>query len=172
MVNAQDAQFTTSGNTCTAASPGKINGKLIQDVPFIKMQIGASNETAMIRSLGDGYMAVTCLDANGYIHAYSPTGLPTMGTYYSFTPTVSGTLTVTGAFDPNGKGSKSAQLYIGKDEVKDATIAFKAKFEEQTGNFNLEAEKTYYLYVPTDDSNYDVFCLHSFSFKPDFYFKT
>lgn len=171
MVNAQDAQFTTSGNTCTAASPGKINGKLIQDVPFIKMQIGASNETAMIRSLGDGYMAVTCLDANGYIHAYSPTGLPTMGTYYSFTPTVSGTLTVTGAFDPNGKGSKSAQLYIGKDEVKDATIAFKAKFEEQTGNFNLEAEKTYYLYVPTDDSNYDVFCLHSFSFKPDFYFK-
>jgi hypothetical protein len=175
LVNAQDAQFPmTDKTTCTATATGKINGKLIQDVPFIKMQIGANNETAMIRSLGDaGYMAVTSLDANGFIHAFvDQTGLPTMGTYYRFTPTVSGTLTVKGAFDPNGNGSKAAQLYLGKDEVQGATIAFKPNFEEQTGSFNLEAGKTYYLYVSTaDNKNYDIFCLHSFSFQPDFYFK-
>lgn len=170
LVNAQDAQFPiTDKTTCTATVTGKINGKLIQDVPFIKMQIGASNETAMIRSLGDGYMAVTCLDANGYIHAYSPTGLPTMGTFYAFTPTVSGTLTVKGAFDSNGGGKNAAKLYLGKDEK--GTITYQEDYKEATGTFTLEAGQIYYLYVPTDNSNYDIFCLHSFSFQSNFYFK-
>lgn len=169
LVNAQDAQFTLNDKTCEATVTGKINGKLIQDVPFIKMQIGASNETAMIRSLGDGYMAVTCLDANGYIHAYSPTGLPTMGTFYAFTPTVSGTLTVKGAFDSNGGGKNAAKLYLGKDEK--GTITYQEDYKEATGTFTLEAGQIYYLYVPTDNSNYDIFCLHSFTFEPGFYFE-
>lgn len=175
LINTAGAQFTTSGNTCTAASTGKINGKLIQDISFIKMQIGASTETSMIRTLGtSNYMAITNLDAGGFIHVYvnSKTGLPTMGTFYAFTPTVSGTLTVKGAFDSNGGGGKNAaKLYLGKDEVSKATITYQADYKEATGTFTLEAGKTYYLYVPTDEKNYDIFCLHSFSFQSNFYFK-
>ncbi len=174
LINTAGAQFTTSGNTCTAASTGKINGKLIQDIPFIKMQIGASTETSMIRTLGtSNYMAITNLDAGGFIHVYvnSKTGLPTMGTFYAFTPTVSGTLTVKGAFDSNGGGKNAAKLYLGKDEVSKATITYQADYKEATGTFTLEAGKTYYLYVPTDEKNYDIFCLHSFSFQSNFYFK-
>ena len=174
LINTAGAQFTTSGNTCTAASTGKINGKLIQDISFIKMQIGASTETSMIRTLGtSNYMAITNLDAGGFIHVYvnSKTGLPTMGTFYAFTPTVSGTLTVKGAFDSNGGGKNAAKLYLGKDEVSKATITYQADYKEATGTFTLEAGKTYYLYVPTDEKNYDIFCLHSFSFQSNFYFK-
>lgn len=174
LINTAGAQFTTSGNTCTAASTGKINGKLIQDISFIKMQIGASTETSMIRTLGtSNYMAITNLDAGGFIHVYvnSETGLPTMGTFYAFTPTVSGTLTVKGAFDSNGGGKNAAKLYLGKDEVSKATITYQADYKEATGTFTLEAGKTYYLYVPTDEKNYDIFCLHSFSFQSNFYFK-
>ena len=174
LINTAGAQFTTSGNTCTAASTGKINGKLIQDISFIKMQIGASTETSMIRTLGtSNYMAITNLNAGGFIHVYvnSKTGLPTMGTFYAFTPTVSGTLTVKGAFDSNGGGKNAAKLYLGKDEVSKATITYQADYKEATGTFTLEAGKTYYLYVPTDEKNYDIFCLHSFSFQSNFYFK-
>lgn len=171
LINTAGAQFTTSGNTCTAASTGKINGKLIQDISFIKMQIGASTETSMIRTLGtSNYMAITNLDAGGFIHAFvDQTGLPTMGTFYAFTPTVSGTLTVKGAFDSNGGGKNAAKLYLGKDEK--GTITYQEDYKEATGTFTLEAGQIYYLYVPTDNSNYDIFCLHSFSFQSNFYFK-
>lgn len=173
LVNAQDAQFTTKDKTWTATGTGKINGKLIQDVPFIKMQIGASTETSMIRTLGtSNYMAITNLDAGGFIHVCvdkDKTGLPTMGTFYAFTPTVSGTLTVKGAFDSNGGGKNAAKLYLGKDEK--GTITYQEDYKEATGTFTLEAGQIYYLYVPTDNSNYDIFCLHSFSFQSNFYFK-
>jgi hypothetical protein len=70
-----------------------------------------------------------------------------------------------------GGGKNAAKLYLGKDEVSKATITYQADYKEATGTFTLEAGKTYYLYVPTDENNYDIFCLHSFSFQSNFYFK-
>lgn len=69
-----------------------------------------------------------------------------------------------------GGGKNDAQLYEGKTSVD--RIAFVSNFAEATGTFNLKANTTYYLYVPTDQSNYDFFCLHSFSFASDYYFET
>lgn len=70
-----------------------------------------------------------------------------------------------------GGGKNGAQLYEGNSSV--GSIAFARNFAEATGTFNnLKANTTYYLYVPTDQSNYDFFCLHSFSFDSNYYFET
>lgn len=110
-INATEAKSTVDGKTktCTVTGTGKISNKNVASVPYIKMQIGNANEASMVRAVGsNNYLAITNLDANGFSHAFvnATTGLPTMGTYYAFTPTVSGTLTVTGAFDSNGGGQK------------------------------------------------------------------
>lgn len=110
-INATEAKSTVDGKTktCTVTGTGKISNKNVASVPYIKMQIGNANEASMVRAVGsNNYLAITNLDANGFSHAYVDpnTGLPTMGTYYAFTPTVSGTLTVTGAFDSNGGGQE------------------------------------------------------------------
>lgn len=170
-INATDAQATVNGNTLTVTETGKISNKNVVSVPYIRMQIGNANEASLVRAVGNNkYLTITNLDTNGFSHVFvdDNTGLPTMGTYYAFTPTVSGTLTVTGVFD--GRGKNGAQLYEGNTSV--GSIAFVSNFAEATNNFTLKANTTYYLYVPTVGDNYDFFCLHSFSFASDYYFET
>lgn len=172
IVSAEEATATTSGNTYTLAGSGKISNKYIQDVPYIQMRVGTDREIAMAKTYGtSNYFVITCLDANGYVHAYvdKTTGVPTMGTYYVFNPSAKGKLTVKGVFYQNGTGTADAKIFEGS--TTKGTIAYKADFAEATGAFDLEAGKTYYLYVPTTDKDYDVFCLNSFTYESQYYFK-
>lgn len=170
IVSAEEAAATTSGNTYTLAGSGKISNKYIQDVPYIQMRVGTNREIAMAKTYGtNNYLGITCLDANGYVHAFVDKGVPTMGTYYVFNPSAKGRLTVKGVFYQNGTGTANAKIFEGT--TSKGTIAYKANFAEATGTFDLEAGKTYYLYVPTTDKDCDVFCLNSFTYESQYYFK-
>ena len=172
LVTAQEATTSVSGQTYTLTSDGKISNKHILDVPYMNMQVGQDGEITMARSYGtNNYLGMTCLDRNGFVHvSVDKNGLPTMGTYYIFKPSAKGTLTVNGVFFQNGTGTADAHIYEGTTQK--GTISYKANYDVATGSFELDAGKTYYLYVPTDDkkNDYDIFCLNSFTFASQYYF--
>ncbi len=172
LVTAQEATTSVSGKTYTLTSDGKISNKHILDVPYMNMQVGKDGEMTMAKSYGtNNYLGMTCLDRNGFVHvSVDKNGLPTMGTYYIFKPSAKGKLTVKGVFYQNGSGTADAHIYEGTTQK--GTISYKAKYGVATGTFDLDAGKTYYLYVPTDDKakNYDIFCLNSFTFASQYYF--
>lgn len=170
LVTAQEATTSVSGQTYTLTSDGKISNKHILDVPYMNMQVGQDGEMTMAKSYGTNYLGMTCLDRNGFVHVFVDNGLPTMGTYYIFKPSANGKLTVNGVFYQNGTGTADAHIYEGT--TPKGTISYKAKYGVATGTFDLDAGKTYYLYVPTDENakNYDIFCLNSFTFASQYYF--
>lgn len=172
LVTAQEATTSVSGKTYTLTSDGKISNKHILDVPYMNMQVGQDGEITMARSYGtNNYLGMTCLDRNGLVHvSVDKNGLPTMGTYYIFKPSAKGKLTVNGVFYQNGTGTADAHIYEGT--TPKGTISYQANYGVATGSFELDAGKTYYLYVPTDANakNYDIFCLNSFTFESQYYF--
>ena len=171
LVTAQEATTSVSGKTYTLTSDGKISNKHILDVPYMNMQVGKDGEMTMAKSYGtNNYLGMTCLDRNGFVHVCVDNGLPTMGTYYIFKPSAKGKLTVNGVFYQNGTGTADAHIYEGTTQK--GTISYKANYGVATGSFDLDAGKTYYLYVPTDANakNYDIFCLNSFTFESQYYF--
>ena len=136
--------------------------------------VGSQNETAVLKNLGTADVprrGIVCLDKNGYNHAEVGKTPPTMGTYFTFEPTASGTLTVKGFFNQNGNGNdEAAGLYLDGKENALTSIKFDASAQEEL-TYKLEAGKTYYLYVPTT-SKYDYFCPNYISFTSDFKFST
>ncbi len=171
LVTAKEATTSVSEKTYTLTSDGKISNKHILDVPYMNMQVGQDGEITMARSYGtNNYLGMTCLDRNGFVHVFVDNGLPTMGTYYIFKPSAKGKLTVNGVFFQNGTGTADAHIYEGTTQK--GTISYKANYDVATGSFELDAGKTYYLYVPTDANakNYDIFCLNSFTFVSQYYF--
>lgn len=170
LVTAKEATTSVSEKTYTLTSDGKISNKHILDVPYMNMQVGQDGEMTMAKSYGTNYLGMTCLDRNGFVHVFVDNGLPTMGTYYIFKPSANGKLTVNGVFYQNGTGTADAHIYEGT--TPKGTISYKAKYGVATGTFDLDAGKTYYLYVPTDENakNYDIFCLNSFTFASQYYF--
>lgn len=171
LVTAQEATTSVSGKTYTLTSDGKISNKHILDVPYMNMQVGQDGEMTMAKSYGtNNYLGMTCLDRNGFVHVFVDNGLPTMGTYYIFKPSAKGKLTVNGVFFQNGTGTADAHIYEGTTQT--GTISYKANYDVATGSFELDAGKTYYLYVPTDANAkiYDIFCLNSFTFVSQYYF--
>ncbi len=175
-ITAPDAttSISSDGKTYSVTGTGKLNDKDVEDIPYISMMVGADGEAAVVREVKSGYFAISGIDVNGYSHTYSPNGVPTQGTFYTFKPTVSGSLTITGAFDTNGSSTTSpAYLYEGSNSTNKGSIAYVKDYAEATGKFDVTAGKTYYLYVPNSDATgWDYFCLHSFTFNPSFYFET
>ncbi|WP_288919770.1 hypothetical protein [uncultured Prevotella sp.] len=171
LVTAKEATTSVSGQTYTLTSDGKISNKHILDVPYMNMQVGQDGEITMAKSYGtNNYLGMTCLDRNGFVHVFVDNGLPTMGTYYIFKPSAKGKLTVNGVFFQNGTGTADAHIYEGTTQK--GTISYQANYGVAKGSFELDAGKTYYLYVPTDDkkNDYDIFCLNSFTFASQYYF--
>lgn len=174
-ITAPDAttSISSDGKTYSVTGTGKLNDKDVEDIPYISMFVGKIGEVAIVREVKSGYFAISGIDVNGYSHTYTPNGVPTQGTFYTFKPTVSGSLTVTGAFEPNGTKFDAAYLYEGNNSTSKGSIAYVKDHAETSGTFNVTAGKTYYLYVPnsTETGIWDYFCLHSFTFNPSFYFE-
>lgn len=174
-VTASDAttSISSDGKTYSVTGAGKLRDKDVKDIPYISMFVGKIGEVAIVREVKSGYFAISGIDVNGYSHTYTPNGVPTQGTFYTFKPTVSGSLTVTGAFEPNGTKFDAAYLYEGNNSTSKGSIAYVNDHAETSGTFNVTAGKTYYLYVPNSKETgiWDYFCLHSFTFNPSFYFE-
>lgn len=138
--------------------------------------VGSQNETAVLKNLGTADVprrGIVCLDKNGYNHAEVGKTPPTMGTYFTFKPTASGTLTVKGYFNQNGgsNNNEAVGLYLDGKGNALATITFDASAQKEL-TYTLEAGNTYYLYVPTTNIKYDYFCPNYISFTSDFKFST
>ena len=136
--------------------------------------VGSQNETAVLKNLGTAdspRRGIVCLDKNGFQHAENVTP-PTMGTYFTFKPTASGTLTVKGYFNQNGNNNdEAAGLYLDGKGNALTPITFDAT-NLQTLTYSLDAGKTYYLYVPTTNKKYDYFCPNYISYTTNFKFNT
>lgn len=176
-VTAPDAttSISSDGKTYSVTGAGKLADKDVEDIPYISMFVGKIGEVAIVREVKSGYFAISGIDVNGFSHTHVTDGVPDMGTYYKFMPTVSGKLTIRGAFDTNGSSTTSpAYLYEGSNSTSKGSIAYVKDHAETSGTFNVTAGKTYYLYVPnsTETGIWDYFCLHSFTFNPSFYFET
>lgn len=138
--------------------------------------VGSQNETAVLKNLGTADVprrGIVCLDKNGYNHAEVEKTPPTKGTYFTFKPTASGTLTVKGYFNQNGgsNNNEAVGLYLDGKGNALATITFDASAQKEL-TYTLEAGNTYYLYVPTTNIKYDYFCPNYISFTSDFKFST
>lgn len=178
-ISTSEVDLTTVVNNNTfdvsSATEGELSATSIK-LPYLTIGIGSTTETAVVKNWGNDSSprkGVVGLDSNGFNHACAETaGYPTMGTYFSFTPTANGTLTLTGYFYANNsKTANDAKLYANGSEV--ATISYDAT-ALKTLTQTLTAGKTYYLYVPTNSTtnSWDYFCLTSASYSSGFYFAT
>ncbi len=102
-IYADNAAYEVSGNTYTLTGPGKLLEPVVTTVPKMRMEFGAQDvvNTVIVRNENNGAQNVaTILDENGwrqlwftsedkYIH-------PHQGSFYTFKPESSGTLTIKG----------------------------------------------------------------------------
>lgn len=120
-----------------------------QEGQWMKVGFGNTAETQIVETVG-GFSGVRGMDTNGYSHVYVPSGgLPTMGSYFVFTPKVNGKLTIE-AYMTAANGIRLVDV--------DGNIMEKISFSEVTVNgwkdysFNTLLSKgtTYYVYAETE----------------------
>lgn len=185
-VSADDATWEVVGTTYRVTGPGKLQDRVVTQVPYITMEFGPTSvvNTTIVRNEttdASGLVATT-LDQNGWrqiwpVENNSNPIVPYQGSFYTFKPAVGGTLTYTG--------------YSSRDNTTvlvDATDNYNIK---RTYNFTssttpitesgivVEAGHTYYLYANTPNTNntngksgWSTFQLYSFGFVPSFHFAT
>jgi len=143
--------YNSASNTYEFNTTGRLTaGATISNVPGLTMQYGNSGDLPVVVRSG-GMTVVKMIDVNGFSHPNLSSGthiIPTDGTYYVFTTTKAGMLTVTGVFS-------TPKLYRREDETE---IVLRGA--GNTRSAILESGKTYYLY--NKDSNQPL--LHSFRY--------
>lgn len=168
--------ITENGTQYNVTGDGKLPSNFVTSIPYITLQYGASGETAIVRSIngGHGVNVIGAADGNvGSIVPNSETN-PTSGTYYVFTPELSGELTVSGYF--NATGSHSAWMYeYNKETGAVGTHITNGTWERNTSSLvtntvNVEAGKTYLLMAVLEAGHENVFWLQSFKFVPNLKF--
>jgi len=120
----------------------------VTSVPGITMEYGNKSDLTLVVNSG-GMTVVKMIDVNGFSHPNltTETGkIPTGGTYYKFTTTKAGMLTVSGVFS-------TPKLYSDETEIV-------LRGAGNTRSAVLESGKTYYLY--NKDSNQPL--LHAFRY--------
>ncbi|MBQ8462578.1 MAG: hypothetical protein IJ544_00475 [Prevotella sp.] len=152
--------FTISG---TGSLPETENGS------WISVSFGSPLETQIVGT-ASGQSAAKSLDTNNNSWAYAPDGIPTMGTYYTFTPTVSGTLVLHGYMD----ASNGIRLVDAEGNVLEkisASSVTTGGWKEYTFNTLLVKGTTYYIYAETqwmadadDSSTHPTLFLNWFKF--------
>lgn len=162
---------TENGTQYNVTSEGKLPSNIVTTVPYITLQYGAPGETAIVRSINGGYGVNVIGAADGNVGSIVPNSgtNPTSGTYYVFTPQLSGALTVSGYF--NSAGSHSAWMYeyntqtqkVGNSYITDG-VWTRSTTDLVTNTVNVEAGKTYLLMAVLDADHENVFWLQSFKF--------
>jgi hypothetical protein len=186
IVSADDATWEVVGTTYRVTGPGKLQDRVVTQVPYITMEFGPTSvvNTTIVRNEttdASGLVATT-LDQNGWRQIWPVTAnsnpiVPFQGSFYTFKPAVGGTLTYKG--------------YSSRDNTTvlvDATDNYNIKrtydFTSSTTPITepgivVEAGHTYYLYANTPNTNstngksgWSTFQLYSFGFVPSFHFAT
>lgn len=169
-VTAPDASesITENGTQYNVTGAGKLGSNFVTSIPYITLQYGAKGETAIVREVNDGFGVNVIGTAEGNVGSLVPNSgtNPTSGTYYVFTPQLSGQLTVSGYFTKSG--SHSAWMYEYNTETHtlgahNGTWSRNTN-EKVTNTVSVEAGKTYYLMAVLDDDHENIFWLNSFKF--------
>lgn len=155
--------FDAATNTYTFNNVGVIRNRSIDEVPFISMSF-RGGPTAVV--VDDGTRTVLrVIDANGYSHPNLNGGANKIppennwgGTFYKFTPSVNGELTVT--------GNMNYAVIYASDNTSTPVASLTSGTE--IANVSLESGKTYYLYnAGIDGKGSTTPLLHSFKFVPN-----
>lgn len=173
-IYADQAEFEVQNDgakyTYVVTKAGMLPSNGVSSIPGITMTYGGYGETPLVAnhqgsSGGNGLGIAVIGSADGNVGKKSVNNEqnPTSGTYYMFTPTISGSLSISGYFE----GSHSAWF----SEVNNGTVASNYKMALTrdpkalvTGVVNVEAGKTYCLYSKIDANYENYFMLNSFSF--------
>lgn len=152
VINEPEATGTFSPASPTTTETFTITGtgymQETKEGSWMKVGFGNANETQIVETVG-GKSGVKGLDTNGYSHVFVSEDLPTMGSYFVFTPKVNGKLTI-GAYMTAANGIRLVDV--------DGNIMEKISSSEVTVNgwkdysFNTLLSKgtTYYVYAETE----------------------
>lgn len=162
--------ITENGTQYNVTGDGKLPSNFVTSIPYITLQYGASGETAIVRSINGGHGVNVIGAAEGNVGSIVPNSgtNPTSGTYYVFTPELSGELTVSGYF--NATGSHSAWMYeYNKETNTVGTQITNGTWSRNTSSLvtntvTVEAGKTYLLMAVLEAGYENVFWLQSFKF--------
>lgn len=144
----------------------------IDDNPYMGLAFGATGERQYYQAYGNGQPAGTfAIDANGYRFVYVQNAgtAPSMGSYYVLTPSLNGSLTVTGFVS----GVNSIELVASDGTVK-ATYTPTAAYSSFTWTVeDLMMGETYYLYANTPNTprhssstEWATLCLTAITYAP------
>ena len=126
----------------------------------LKLSFSKDSDIPVVRSISGDY-GVTIIDGNGYNFGNIDGSGTMWGTVYKIETTTAKKLHVTGYFSNDGQDCK---LMRGDTQI--GTITNPRNGTLATGTFDLEANRTYYLYAPP----YTTFALKSLSYT-DAYFE-
>ncbi len=160
----------TTTETYTLSGTGYI-GQTAEGT-LMTMHYGSASESET-QTVSDG--KAHCIDANGYYHVHlsgGTTGIPDMGTYYTFVPKQNGTLTINALVSADGeKGQNGLRLVDSDGNILERFTSIGADYKDYAFNTLLIAGRTYYVFAETgemetklDDDAYSTLWLHSFTF--------
>lgn len=182
-VSADDATWEVDGTTYKVTGTGKLQDRVVTQVPYITMEFGSTSvvNTTIVRdetSDASGLVATT-IDQNGWRQIWPETAnsnpiVPYQGSFYTFKPAVGGTLTYKGY---SSRNNTTVLVDANDNYTVLKTYAFSSSTTavEETG-VALTAGHTYYLYGNTPNTNgsgsWNTFQLYSFGFVPNFHFSS
>lgn len=179
-VKKAETEVTTSGSTYTFTvkntnSSGNNNegylDNVYRDVPNMTFSIGGENQIPMVANNGSTY-DLYVERSSGMTSASRSGNLPTGGTFYKFEPETDGKFSLSGYFKNCGSNN-IAEMFVTENGNVVKLNKFIAKTADNTfvtlSEIDVQAGKTYYFYVYTDDYTHH-FALKSFSYTPTYFF--
>lgn len=182
-VSADDATWEVDGTTYKVTGTGKLQDRVVTQVPYITMEFGSTSvvNTTIVRdetSDASGLVATT-IDQNGWRQIWPETAnsnpiVPYQGSFYTFKPAVGGTLTYKG-YSSRNNTTVLVDATANYTVLKTYAFSSSTTAVEETG-VALTAGHTYYLYGNTPNTNgsggWNTFQLYSFGFVPNFHFSS
>ncbi len=141
--------FTLTGNGDMSETQTSTNGR-------ITVAFGNPDETQIVGT-EESLPGIYAIDNNGYSHAYYPAGIPTMGTYYTFTTGNESGQLMTKVLD---KETTNVFLVDADGNTLESKEISANGWTELTFDTYLARNSTYYVYAQTG-----TLYLNSFSFE-------
>lgn len=174
-----NTNFSVSGKTETYTINSTGDLPQVDEGKTISIEYGVAEQVQMTTT--EGTIGAYCLDANKegkYSQAWaaltpSATSLPSLGTFFKFTPKFNGKLSISGWVNDGLDHVNNVTLQKVSDGSIKATYspAYSAVFSNQLLDVELEAGESYYLYASTPKtansttSYYPTFFLTGFKFE-------
>lgn len=169
IVAAEASYAVTNSNgvyTCTFAGEGKFDSPVLT-IPGIAVTMGNGTNAVIYKKLvadNDDSYGVRVIDDNGFTHLWynADDKTPLQGTFYTFKPTVSGKLVLTGYVEIAGD-----MTWADNNGTATTTTEKTVSAGANTLTLDITAGHTYSLYEAiTDPRTFSIFSLNGLTFTP------